>query len=313
MFSLIIPVYKNESGLNALLNAVEELSHKMTSEFEAVFVIDGSPDRCYEILKETLPQQSFASQLILLSRNFGSFPAIRAGLEAAKGTLFGVMAADLQEPPSLILEMEKILSQEAIDVVVAARLSREDPILTRLPAQLFWGIYRKFIVPEMPEGGIDVFACNTAFRDQLLLLKESHSSLIAQIFWLGFKRKVIHYERLAREHGVSAWTLKKKINYMLDSIFAFTDLPIKLLIGIGGLATGSAFLFGIILILAKVLGLIAVPGYVMTILIIIFFGSLNLLSFGIIGSYCWRTYENTKARPLTIVLNSTTFAKKKDQ
>ena len=141
-------------------------------------------------------------------------------------------------------------------------------------------------------------------------MNEAHSSLIAQIFWLGFRRKVICYERQAREHGVSAWTFKKKLNYMMDSIFSFTDLPIKLLVSFGSLATLAALLFSVILIFSKLLGLIAVPGYVMTLLAIMFFGSLNLFSLGLVGSYCWRTYENTKARQLSIVLKELKFNQK---
>lgn len=302
--SLVIPVYRNESGIPALLEALRGLHAQMPSGFEVVFVVDGSPDRCYELLSEALPREPFASQLILLSRNFGSFAAIRAGLAAGRGEHFAVMAADLQEPPELVLRMHRELCSGEVDVVVGVREGRADPLRTRLPAELFWRLYRRFVVPEVPAGGVDVFGCNRPFRDQLLQLEERHSSLIAQIFWLGFRRRFIGYERQPRQHGESAWTLRKKVNYLMDSVFAFTDLPIRLLIRGGGLAAVVSGVFGVLVVIARLFGDIDVPGYAATILAIVFFGAINLFALGIVGSYAWRTYENTKARPLSIVLKS---------
>lgn len=307
MLTLVIPVYRNQASLTELLLAMNGLHQSMTEGFEVVFVIDGSPDRSYEILREALPKQAYASRLVLLSRNFGSFAAIRAGMEAGNGEYFAVMAADLQEPPELVLEMNRLLHEGKTDVVVAVREGRADPLLTRLPAALFWGLYRRFVVPEIPSGGVDVFACNRVFRDHLLQLEERHSSLIAQIFWLGFRRGFINYERQSRQHGKSAWTLRKKITYLMDSVFAFTDLPIRLLIRLGGGAALLSGLFGIFVILARLFGDIAVPGYAATMVTIVFFGALNLFALGIVGSYAWRTYENTKARPLHVVLRQHAF------
>ena len=307
MLTLVIPVYKNEGSLPDLLNAIQGLNSKLAGAFEAVFVIDGSPDRCYEILREQLPKQKFESQLVLLSRNFGSFAAVRVGLQAGRGERFAVMAADLQEPPEMVLEMNAELLTEQYDVVLGVREGRDDPYLSRLASKTFWNLYRRYVVSEIPEGGVDVFACNKDFRNTLLTLDERHSSLIAQIFWLGYRRKTISYNRLKREHGTSAWTLSKKVNYMMDSIFAFTDLPIRLLTRLGGITTILAAGFGITVALARLLGLINVSGYAMTINVIVFLGAANLLGLGIVGSYAWRTYENTKARPLAIPMRTESF------
>ncbi|MBY0345695.1 MAG: glycosyltransferase family 2 protein [Neisseriaceae bacterium] len=218
MNSLIIPVYKNELNIPDLLVALQAMHNNLSGDLEVVFVVDGSPDLSYQRLKEALPTQPYAAQLVLLSRNFGSFPAIREGLKVATGSRFAVMAADLQEPPELATEFFQILQTEAVDVVIGTRDTRNDPFFSQMASDLFWACYKKFVVPDMPVGGIDVFGCNRAFRDQLLQLNESHSSLIAQIFWLGFRRKMVNYQRLKREIGVSAWTLKKKITYMLDTV-----------------------------------------------------------------------------------------------
>lgn len=300
MLTLVIPVYRNEGSIPDLLAAVAGLHQQLDGELEAMFVIDGSPDRCYELLRNALPSQPFRSKLALLSRNFGSFAAIRTGLQLCESDRYAVMAADLQEPPELVLEMDTVLRSELVDIVVGTREGRNDPLLSRIPAQLFWWVYRKYVVPDIPSGGVDVFGCNRTFRDSLLGLDERHSSLIAQIFWLGFRRKLISYVRQPRQHGKSAWTLRKKINYLMDSVFAFTDLPIRLLIRVGGGAAILAGLLGMVVAGGKLMGLISVPGYAMTMLTIIFLGAVNLFGLGIVGSYAWRAYENTKGRPHTI-------------
>ncbi|MFJ7106522.1 glycosyltransferase family 2 protein [Pseudomonas sp. NPDC098740] len=308
LLTLVIPVYRNEGSIPDLLSELSSMNKELNSELEVVFVIDGSPDRCYEILRESLPSAAFKSKLVLLSRNFGSFAAIRAGLEVGIGDRFAVMAADLQEPPELVVTMNtRLIEDSSTDVVVGVREGRNDPLFSRLAAGLFWGLYRRYIVPEIPPGGVDVFACSLAFRDALLRLEERHSSLIAQIFWLGYKRQLITYTRQERQHGTSAWTLRKKINYLMDSVFAFTDLPIRLLTRVGGGTAVLAALFGFFVILSKLIGEITVPGYAVTILSIVFFGSVNLFGLGIVGSYAWRTYENTKQRPLNVVLNTHEF------
>ena len=187
-------------------------------------------------------------------------------------------------------------------MAIGQREQRDDPLFQRLPAELFWGAYRRYVVPEMPVGGVDIFACNRAFRDQLLQLEERHSSLVAQVFWMGFRRVFVPYHRQAREHGTSAWTLHKKITYLMDSIFSFSDLPIRLLIRLGGLGSLLFGLVSLFVLFARLTGAIYVPGYAALMVSISFLGCLNLFGLGIVGSYAWRAYENTKARPLAITL-----------
>lgn len=309
--SLIIPVYKNELNIPSLIDAIRNMHKELSNDLEVVFVVDGSPDNSYMMLKESLDKEIFSSKLILLSRNFGSFPAIRSGLELATGKYFAVMAADLQEPPELALKFFKSLKDEPIDVAIGTRDGRDDPFLSQMASNLFWNFYKKFVVHDMPSGGIDVFGCSKAFRDQLLKLDESHSSLIAQIFWLGFRRKQVYYKRQERQLGVSAWTLKKKVTYMMDSIFSFTDLPIKMLTRLGAVGIIFFGLTGLLTFISKLVGIITVQGYTAMFLAIGFFGAINLFGLGIIGSYAWRTYENTKARPLSIVLSIEEFNKSK--
>ena len=305
--SLIIPVYKNEQSLPELLAVLDTLDRSLAGRLEVVFVIDGSPDRCHELLREQLAAHPFAATLVLLSRNFGAFAAVRTGLAHATGQRFAVMAADLQEPPELVCQMYEALADGTADVVVGVRAARGDPWAQRVQAGLFWAFYRRWVVPQMPPGGVDIFACNRPFRDALLALPESRSSLIAQIFWLGFRRASVPYERLERRHGQSAWTWRKKVAYLADSVFAFTDLPVRLLTRVGALGLLVASVLGVTVLFGKFAGLIAVPGYAMTLIAILFFGALNLFSLGIVGTYAWRAYENTKQRPQAVALRVQRF------
>lgn len=307
LYSLIIPVYKNQDSIPDLVFAVESMNKQLDGQLEAVFVVDGSPDKSADLLQSLLSQQSFASSLILLSRNFGSFSAIRVGLQHANGPYFAVMAADLQEPPELVFNFFQTLSENEFDVVIGTREARADPLVSRLSANLFWAAYRKFIVPQMPVGGVDVFGCNQAFRDCLLSCEEANTSLIALLFWLGFRRKQVAYTRRERTHGVSAWTFRKKVNYLMDSVFAFTDLPVKVLLALGGMGVVVSLLFGMVVLFARLSGLLTLPGYAATMLMVLFFGGINTLGLGLVGSYAWRGYENSKRRPLAITLRALKF------
>jgi glycosyltransferase involved in cell wall biosynthesis len=300
-YSVIIPVYRNEGSIPRLLAALTSVAGELDAPMEVVFVVDGSPDRSFELLQQALPGLPFAAQLLGHSRNFGSFPAIRTGLAAARGQYFGVMAADLQEPPELMKSFFQALQADTCDVAIGTRLRRDDGWRSKLSSGLFWWCYRRLVVPEMPHGGVDVFGCNRTFRDHLLRLQETRSSLVALIFWLGFRRQLIGYERLGRQEGVSAWTLRKKVDYMLDSVFAFTDYPIRLLMRAGFLGSVLSLVLGAIVLGAHVTGQIAVPGYVPTMLVVLFFGAMNLFGLGLVGTYAWRAYENSKQRPLAVV------------
>lgn len=300
-YSVIIPVYKNEDSLARLIDALNVMDQDLDHDMEVVFVVDGSPDKSFRVLKNAIGQINFSAQLLAHSRNFGSFAAIRTGLLAARGEYFGVMAADLQEPPELLVTFFKSLSADECDVAVGTRQGRQDPLLSRMASSIFWGIYRRLVMPDMPEGGVDVFGCNRQFRDQLVQLEESRSSLIALIFWLGFRRKLVGYERQVRQEGKSAWTFKKKIDYMMDSIFAFTDYPIRLLIKMGTIGSILAITMSLLVLVAKLVGAIEVPGYAATVLVVLVFGAFNLLGLGLVGTYAWRAFENTKQRPLAVV------------
>jgi glycosyltransferase involved in cell wall biosynthesis len=303
--SLVIPVYRNEENIPDLLEALAGLADRISS-LEVVFVVDGSPDNSHAAILEGLRDATFRWQLLELSRNFGAFAAIRQGLALARGQYMAVMAADLQEPPAAIRQFFDELHGDRCDLVVGVRASRADPLAARLTSKIYWWLYRILVMREIPAGGVDVFACNRRFRDALLLLEEHNSFLIGQLFWLGFRRKEILYERRPRIIGKSAWKFRRRLRYMLDSVFAFSDMPISLLLWLGVIGVLASSIFSMILIVSWMLGWIDVRGYVPLMLAVMFFGSVLVLSQGIVGCYVWRVAENTKKRPLSVVLSHRT-------
>lgn len=307
MLSLIVPVYRNAANLPSLLTALERINLVLNGRMEVVFVVDGSPDDSYAILTAKLSDASFKVQLIALSRNYGSFAAIQVGLTEARGTHMAVMAADLQEPPELIIEFDQLLRSDGADIVVGARLARNDPGVSKIFSGIYWSLYRKLVQPETPVGGIDIFGCNARVRDVIIAMRERNSSLVGLLLWAGFRRVEVPYERRLREVGRSAWTFSKKLRYMTDSVYGFTDLPVRLLTRIGLVGVAGSIVFGAIVAIARLGGAIAIPGYAATIIMVTFFGALNCLGLGIIGNYVWRTFENTKERPNAIIAAHVTF------
>lgn len=306
--TVVIPVYRNADNIAPLLARLAELHARVAGGIEVICVVDGSPDDSHARLAQALPLQPFAAQLLLLSRNFGSFAAIREGLAHVRTPYCAVMAADLQEPIELIEQFFFWLRSDGADVVVGHRAGRHDAFFERVASGVFWWSYRKLVQRELPPGGIDVFGCNAAFRTHLLRFSESHTSLVGQILWLGFRRVALPYVRQAREIGRSAWTFGRKLKYLSDSVFAFSDLPIRLFTLVGGLGVLLSITLALLVLIARLSGAVPVPGYAATVLTILFFAGINLLGLGIIGSYVWRAYENTKARPLAVVMQAQQFA-----
>lgn len=304
VYSLVIPVYRNLESLPELLRQLRALQQALPQRLETLFVVDGSPDDSHAWLRSELPRSGLDARLILLARNFGSFAAVRAGLVEAGGEYFAVLAADLQDPPEVAAQFFAALAAGDVDVVIGTREARADPWPSRVAAALFWGLYRRIVEPQIPSGGVDLFGCNRAFRDRLVGLGEANTSLVALLFWLGFRRRTIAYARRPRPYGASTWTLRRKLKYLSDSVFAFSDLPVRLLFyaGVAGLALSAVL--GTLVLIGRLTGAIELPGYSATVLIILFFGALNTFGLGIVGAYAWRAYENTKQRPAYVVLSS---------
>ena len=298
--SVVVPIYGNEATLPELLSQLAELRREYAGDFEVVFVIDGSPDNSHALLKLQLPRMPFSSQIVVLSRNFGAFAAVRAGLAAATGDRQAVLAADLQQPIDSIRQMYDALERGA-DIAIGQRASRQDPWLSRLASQVFWRFYRRFVQPQMSPGGVDSFACTRQVRDILAGLPEANSTLVGLLFWVGFRREAVTYARTIRRAGRSGWSFRRKIRYAFDTIFAFSDLPLTLMMVGGTLGIVLALAASGAVLVGWAYGVIDVRGYTPLMLVSLFSFSTTLFALGVIGGYVWRIFENTKGRPMHLV------------
>lgn len=300
-FSLIVPIFNNQDSIPKLLSNINDIRNLLDEEFEAIFVVDGSPDESLNLLYSQLSALPYKAKLISHSKNFGSFAAIKTGLSQTDTDYSATYSADCQEPTSLIKDFYDILATGKSDIVFGTRVSRSDPYLSKLFSKIFWSIYRRLVDSKIPKGGVDVFACNKRFREELLKLGEARSSLISLAFWLGFHRAFVPYKRLNRTEGKSAWSFRRKLRYFSDSLFAFTDLPVRLLLLSGFIGIVLSVILSLIIVSLRIIGDITIPGYSPTILLILFFGALNIFGLGLVGSYAWRSYENSKNRPAAVI------------
>ena len=299
--SIVIPIYNNSGSLSELISALSKVQNKLNFPLEVIFVIDGSPDDSHSQLIKLIPIQGISFRVLTLSRNFGSFAAIREGCRVARGENIAYISADMQEPPSILIDFYQVLTDGNTDVVVGKRISRNDGFLGNLSSGLFWRIFRKFVIKEVPEGGVDVFAFNRKVLIQIIRLAEQNTSLVGLVYWVGFRRGIVVYERTKRKHGKSGWTLRKKVKYFEDSIFSFTNLPIIFLQVIGGLGVIFSTIAATMVFILWLNSSIPILGYTPLIITILASTSSILLGLGIVGSYTWRAYENTKNRPGAIV------------
>lgn len=312
LYSVVVPVYGNEATLPALLARLKVMADGLGAPMEVVFVVDGSPDGSLLVLRKLLPLSGLPAQLVSLSRNFGSFAAIRAGFAAARGEYVAAMAADLQEPPELVEQFFAHLSSGEYDVAVGVRTGRDDPFMATLLSRTFWSLYRRFVHQEMPPGGVDIFGCTQDVALRLVGLDESHSSLVGLLYWLGFRRISIPYKRAPRLEGKSGWSFKRKWRYLLDSVFSFTDVPVAVLTSIGIIGGILTILASVVVTVARLAGETQLSGYTPLMLVMLMSTFTILFGLGVVGSYVWRTYENTKGRPSSVPMSHEIFGRGDD-
>ena len=298
--SIVVPVYKNEGSIDQLLRRINEISAAVSGMVEAVFVVDGSPDNSLDALRSKLPMAGFDAKVLLLSRNFGAFSAIRAGLREARGDATVVMAADLQEPTSLITNMLGIVQRDEADVAVGVRQSRKDGVVSRTLSAVFWKIFNRVSSLELPRGGVDIFALSRSARETLNTFEESSTSLIGLIYWMGFRRQEVPYHRVERRVGKSSWSLQKRINYAKDSITAFSEFPLTLFLWSGAIGAVVSLVFALIGAYQYMFTSDHQSQREITAIGLLFVASYLMAGLGMLGTYLWRVGDNVRNRPDSI-------------
>jgi len=301
--SIVIPVYYNEENLKPLYQDIyEKFIKKIDYEYEIVMVNDGSKDNSYSVMKE-LAEKDSNIRIISLSRNFGAHAAILCGISNCTGDCAVIKAADLQEPTELIVEMVEKWKNGA-NVVLAVRDGRDESKSKIFFANFYYKLVKKIALPEMPDQGFDVYLIDGKVITVLDNLEEKNSALTGQILWSGFKTEKVYYKRLAREIGISKWTLKKKIRLVMDTLYSFTSLPITIVLNIGVFSMAVAVIWGIVVLASKLLGNINVEGWTTLFIFNLFSFGFIMMTLGILGEYLWRTFDASRNRPPYIIEES---------
>jgi glycosyltransferase involved in cell wall biosynthesis len=298
--SIVVPVYYNELNLPHLLARLLALVDVNPQyDFEYIFVDDGSGDNSFRLLAE-VAERDLRVRVVKLSRNFGSNAAILAGLHYVSGDCVAMIAADLQDPPELITTMLERW-ESGKKVVLAAREDREDPFVNRLLSNVFYWLFRRLAIKEMPAKGCDFVLIDGEVADMLVQIGEKNPYLIGLILWLGFDRDVVYYKRQKRELGKSRWTLNKRVKYFIDALVSFTYVPMRLVSALGIVLALVGFAWAVVVVSNKILWGIPVQGWTSLMTVVLVVSGVQLLTLGIFGEYLWRNFEETRKRPPFVI------------
>lgn len=297
--SIVVPVYYNSDTLELLYEDMKAKILGRLGEYEIVFVDDGSGDNSWEIMN-SLREKDENIRCVKLSRNYGEHAALLAGLSACTGDCAVTKQADLQEDSSIILEMYESW-KKGNKVVLAIRRERKENRLKVFFANMYYALVRRMVNKNMPAGGCDCYLVDRKVIEVLERLDEKNSSLTLQVMWVGFKTDMIYFVRQEREVGKSRWTLSKKVKLVADSIFSFSYLPFRLMMGLSVIFDIAALILLISVLIEKFTVGTPIQGWASIMCILLFGFGMLMLMLGIIGEYIWRVLDAARNRPAYIV------------
>lgn len=313
LITLIIPCYNEQESLPLLYSELVKVSQQMSEQnFEFLFVNDGSRDRTLDILKE-LAQKDERVKYISFSRNFGKESAMYAGLDNARGDYVAFMDADMQDPPALLPEMYKAVTEEGYDSVATRRVTRKgEPPIRSFFARMFYRIMNKISDTDIVDGARDFRLMNCKFVDALLQMKEYNRFSKGLFGWVGYKTKWIEFENVERVAGENKWSFWSLFKYSIEGILAFTTAPLVIASVLGILLCFLAFVFIVFIIVRKICFNNSVNGWASMVCIISLLGGLQLFAIGVVGQYLAKLYLEIKNRPIYLI-GETNIEKSKEK
>lgn len=302
LISLIIPCYNEETGLDILYKALQDVSEQLPNyNFEFLFINDGSKDRTLDLI-ESYAKNDGRVRYISFSRNFGKEAAMYAGFCNAKGDYTTVMDSDMQDPPSLLPQMVEILEQGEYDSVATRRVTRNgEPPIRSFFARQFYKIINRISDADVVDGARDFRLMRREMVDTIVAMGESNRFSKGIFGWIGFNTYWLPYENVERAAGETKWSFWKLFKYAVDGVVNFSQAPLMISAWIG-------FFFVLVSVLAIVFVFVrkliyggSVEGWASLVCIILFVGGVQLFCTGVMGSYLAKTYQEVKRRPHYIV------------
>jgi polyisoprenyl-phosphate glycosyltransferase len=304
LISIVVPVFNERANLRRFYDEVTAVMHAAGGyRWEFVFADDGSRDGSFEIVEELSAHDASVTGL-RFPRNFGSHIAIAAAIDHCQGDAAIVMAADLQDPPTLIPEF---LSRwrEGFDVVWGARTGRDDGAFRAWAMRRFYTLVRRFAIPTYPPNGTGSF-CLIGSRviEAFRQCNERNRLTFGLIAWAGFRETHVPYHRPQRLAGSSSWTAGMMVKAAIDTFVSFSFLPIRAISYFGLVVSALSFLFGFYVLLNKLIYGTRVMGWSSVMLAVLVLGGVQLVMIGVLGEYLWRILDEARGRPLYIVERS---------
>jgi len=302
LISIVIPCYNEEEAIPLYYEEMNKLMKKMDYvDFELIFVNDGSKDKTLDILRK-LSKKDKKVRYISFSRNFGKEAGIYAGLEASTGDFVTTMDVDLQDPPELLIEMYKGVTEEGYDCVATKSTSRNGySFLRKTFTKWFYKIIAKISKTEMVAGARDYRLMTRQMVNAILSMREYNRYSKGIFSFVGFDTKWIDFENKERSAGTTKWNFWKLFWYAVDGIVGFSTAPLIMAAFIGLIFCLIAFVMIIVIIIKTLVWSDPVAGWPSLACIIFLVGGVNLFSTGIIGEYLAKTYLETKKRPIYII------------
>ena len=298
MLSIILPSYNEEKMIPIAAKRLGEILSPEAIDYELVFVDDGSRDTTWQQIQDVAKTDSHVVG-VHFSRNFGKEAAMFAGLEEAKGDCCVVIDCDLQHPPEKIVEMYRLWEQ-GYEVVEGIKEDRgEESGMHSFAANSFYGIISKLTGIDMGSSS-DFKLLDRKVVDALNQLPERNVFFRALSFWVGFKKTEVTYRVQERTEGESKWSTKSLIKYAITNITSFSSAPLHIVTILGFIMAAVAVIFSVISLVQKFMG-VALGGFTTVIVLLLFIGSVLMISLGIMGYYIARIYDEIKGRPKYIV------------
>ena len=299
--SIIVPFYNESQSIEFFYDAICLVLDSIEKiNFEIICIDDGSSDdTLIKLISITQKDKRFS--VLELSRNFGKEAALTAGIDIATGDAVIPIDADLQDPPKLIVQMIQEWRKGA-EIVLARRVDRSsDSFLKQKTAMYFYRLHNKLSSVKIPENVGDFRLMDRVAVEALKQLPEQHRFMKGLFAWIGFKTVTLDYVRNQRVKGDTKFSGWKLWNFALEGITSFSAAPLKFWTYIGGIGALFTIFYALFIIFRTLIYGIELPGYASLMVAILFFGSLQLVSVGILGEYVGRIYMESKNRPVYII------------
>lgn len=301
--SVIVPCYNEEAVIQEFYRRTKEVLNSLDDVVGyIIFINDGSKDNTRYIL-DHIASQDDKARVIHFSRNFGHQPAVTAGINLCKTDLAVIIDADLQDPPELIPDLIETQRKEEASVVYCVRKKREgETAFKKATAKLFYRTMNNLSEVEFPEDTGDFRLVDRKAIDAFNGLKEKGKYIRGLISWIGFKQVPFYYNRDARFAGETKYPLKRMLSFAKKALLYFSKKPLMLSISLGSIAFFIGIIYGLWVWLGHLLGFTnVITGWTSTIIIIIFFGGVQLITIGVLGQYIGVLFDEVKSRPEYII------------